>query len=241
MDGYCKFCNQKKTLIASHIIPKSFYLLTKYGGYRAITLATKNIDLIHYQNGLKEFLMCSDCDGSLGKLDAYAKKILFQEIPKHKFKTLDNLTTYLLQNSDFDYDKLRHFFISLVWRISVSSKFSQFSLGKYENIALNILKGKIADETDLFVPIVIRKQTQTPIDNVVTWCKDRVIGKHACLIRFPKYEIEVITNTKHSKNATVMQLYKSCLTRNEFFVIETNCATNYDIRWLESIIACLHQ
>ena len=241
MIGICKFCNEEKELIKSHIIPKSFYRLKQHDNrFSAITTSDNSVDLVHYQNGLKEYLMCSDCDGRLGILDAYAGKILFQEICKHPFKTVNSIKTYLLKNCEFDYYKLRKFFISLAWRASISSEFNNFSLGKYEDIALKILKDEMSDNTDLFVPVVVRKRTQTPIDNICTWCEYRVAGKYACLVRFPDYEIKIITNTEHSKSPDVMRIYKSCLTPEEFLVMESDYIADYDVRWLDSIIKTLH-
>ena len=241
MIGICKFCNEEKELIKSHIIPKSFYHLEQHGRVSAITPSDGTVDFVHYQNGLKEYLMCSDCDGRLGILDAYAGEILFQKICKHPFKTVNSIKTYLLKNGEFDYHKLRKFFISLAWRASISSEFNNFSLGRYEDIALKILRDEISDNTDLFVPVVMRKQTKTPIDNISTWCRDNVAGKYACLIRFPDYEIKIITNTEHSKSPDAMRIYKSCLTPEEFFVMESDYIADHDLRWLDSIIRTIHR
>ena len=43
---------------------------------------------------------------------------------------------------DFDYTLFRKFFISVLWRASISQleEYSNIDLGPYENIALNILK-----------------------------------------------------------------------------------------------------
>ena len=235
----CKFCNQEKRLILSHIIPKSFYQLKQHGNQSMLSFATKKIDKTRYQNGLKEYLMCAECDGMLGKLDEYAGKILFQQVTKHPFKNVDGIKTYLFRENEFDYKKLRLFFISLVWRASVSTLFNGFSLNKYEDIALKILKQEIPDNPDWFVPVVIRKQTSTPVDNISMCAKDKVCGKYACLIKFPDYEIKVITNTRDSKNQHIMELYKSSLTEKEFLVMETSDITDNDLRLLEAIRACL--
>jgi hypothetical protein len=77
-------------------------------------------------------LLCKECDNQLGILDNYANKILFQIIPKSDFKISSDVSkTYLLQANEFNYDKLRNFFISFVWRVSIC-KSEMFSLGKYE-------------------------------------------------------------------------------------------------------------
>lgn len=235
--GICKFCGQKKDLIASHIIPKCFYQLRTRGPVMAIRPGSKApIDKKNYQNGIKEPLMCKDCDNKLGTLDGYTNRILSHAIKNHPFQNVDDIKTYLMQAPDFDYVKLRKFFISLAWRASVSSE--SFHLGKYEAIALQILKDEIPDDQTLFVPIVFRKNTQTAVDNITMFATNKYCGKIACLVRFPNYEIAIITNTNHSNNEQAMQLYKSMLTPREFLVIETNFISSDDIKLINAIRKC---
>lgn len=240
MKGICKFCGQEKELIKSHIIPKCFYQLKIRGPMTAIRPGSKDpIDKKNYQNGLKEPLMCTDCDNKLGTLDGYANRILAYAIKNHPFRNVDDIKTYLMQAPDFDYAKLRKFFISLAWRASVSSE--SFHLGKYEAIALQILKDEIPDDKTLFVPIVFRKNTQTAVDNITMFATNKYCGKTACLVRFPNYEIAIITNTKHSNNEQAMQLYKSMLTPREFLVIETNFISPDDVKLINAIRGCQKQ
>lgn len=70
---------------------------------------------------------------------------------------------YLLTDGQFDYHLLRMFFVSLVWRASVSNlpETKDISLGKYQDIALKILKGEIPDNPYLFHPLIIRMNEKT--------------------------------------------------------------------------------
>jgi hypothetical protein len=104
-----------------------------------------------------------------------------------------------LQATDFNYDKLRRFFISLVWRVSIC-KSEPFSLGKYEEIALKILKNEMPDYEDLFLPLIYKKNTKTSVDYITGIFPDKFLGKHNCCFRFPNYEIIVIINTKNSND-----------------------------------------
>ncbi len=226
--GICKFCGATTELCGSHIIPKVFYQLNKLGRQVGICPATNHVDKTRYQNGIKEPLLCVTCDRELGKLDDYAQNILLRRILEHHFKDIDELKTYLLQGDDFDYAKLRLFFISLVWRASISS--ATFSLGQYENTALQILKKEIPDNPNLFIPIVLRKNTGTPADNISVFVTSRCCGKMACVVRFPDYEITIITTPKDNNNERAMNIFKSLLTRQEFLVIETNFITPDDAK-----------
>lgn len=226
--GICKYCGEEKELIKSHIIPKCLYKLSKRGNMIKFDFATNSTDKVNYQDGLKEPLLCSDCDNDLGVLDGYANRILSNAYNRYPFKEVGNIRTFLMQQNDFDYVKLRKFFISLVWRASISS-IVNFSLGKYEKVALDILKGKIQDDPDLFIPVVFRKATGTQVDNVTLMFQKSLLGKKGCVFRFPNYEILIVTNSKNSNDKKAMELFKSLFTKKEFLIIETQDITQDDV------------
>jgi hypothetical protein len=234
--GICKFCGQKKELINSHIIPKCFYQIKTMGSMSRINSKTQQIDYKNHQNGLKEPLLCKECDNQLGILDEYANKVLFYIIPKHEFKVItESVKEYLLEVSDFDYDKLRRFFISLVWRTSIC-KTEPFPLGKYEEIALKILKNEISDNEELFLPLIYRKSTNTPVDCITGLFSYKFLGKHACRFRFPNYEIVVIINTKNSNDENIMNLLRQMFSRNKIKVIEIMKKTPLDYKLISEMV-----
>lgn len=236
MKGICKFCGQEKELIDSHIIPKCFYQIKTRGNMTLFRPSKKLIDSRNYQNGQKEPLLCAECDNKLGILDGYANKILFHKIPEHEFKKCDGEKTYLLKAQDFNYDKLHKFFISLAWRSSVSSE--RFSLGKYEDIALKILKGEIPDDESLFLPLIYRKNTGTPLDQITGFFGQKFLGKKACRFRFPNYEIILITNTKDSNDINSMNEHKCIFNKNEISVVEITTLINLDSQIAKQVISC---
>lgn len=226
--GICKYCGEEKELIKSHIIPKCLYKLPEFGRLITIETVTKNVNKVNHQNGLKEPLLCSKCDKELGVLDEYANIILSSEYKRHPFKEVGNIKTFLMLQNDFDYVKLRKFFISLIWRASISS-IVNFSLGKYEKVALEILKGEIQDDPNLFIPVVLRKATGTQVDNVTLMFKKSLLGKKGCVFRFPNYEILIVTNSQNSNDNKAMELFRSLFTEREFLIVESNDMTLDDI------------
>ena len=141
--GICKFCEQPKELINSHIIPKKFYLdYEKDNGYRSIDL-DGNWEKCY--NGQKDYLLCHECDAGLfKKLDDYGYKIFLNEYANHIEQQDKDFVLYHLNKNDFDYYLLRKFFISVLWRASISKikGFLNVDLGVYENIAKDILNDK---------------------------------------------------------------------------------------------------
>ena len=234
--GFCKFCGEERELINSHIIPKCFYQFKELdlGGMHTVIPPEKRIDKSpHRQNGFKEPLMCAECDNAMGKLDGYANMILFKVVPNSKSQPADVGKVYLVQPKDFDYDKLRKFLISLVWRASVSSH--PFSLGKYEKIALQILKGEIPDNEDLFLPLIFRRNTQGPPDFVTGIFTAELHEKKACVIKFPNHEIMMFAKPKRNN---LMGFYKSLFTRENLSVIEISLRTKLDYRLVRGVLSC---
>lgn len=104
----CKLCHKEKDLQESHIIPKFVYKwmkLTGNGRFRQGLNINKPI-----QDGIKEFLLCRDCEQKFSKREDWFKKYVFSSyIDK-------NETTF------FPSDNLKYFTVSLLWRVLVYFK-----------------------------------------------------------------------------------------------------------------------
>lgn len=204
MNGICKYCGQYTKLINSHIIPKSFYQLKKWGPCAGINAKQVVVDKVHSQNGLKEPLLCKVCDNKLGYLDRYAYHFLFHDIPQAECCLDGELEFYNLSPKDFNYNNVRRFFISLLWRASISSKIP-YSLGIYENIALQILKHERMDDDELFVPLIYRRELNTKLDIVAGVLSKSVMGNIELCLGFPHYQIILIKDFLANKDAELAQ------------------------------------
>lgn len=189
MIGICRYCGNTRELKESHIIPKSFYFQGYQGEYLSIS---KNgaINKVHYKNGIKEYLLCHDCEEILGIYDNEAKKFFYDKIRQYGQYTGDG---YILKREYVNYNKLRKFFISLVWRASISSRLPHISLGKYEDIALKILKDEEEDDTTLFHPFIFTDNKAVPLIVVEN---EKYFGQREITFVIPNYFIAIITNTK---------------------------------------------
>lgn len=235
--GICKFCGTEKVLIESHIIPKCFYQMSKQGSMVTVRPMAKRIDRDpNFQSGVKEPLLCAVCDNKLGTLDGYANKILFHKVPQLKPIETGICKAYVLGEGEFDYIKFRRFFISLVWRVSVSNY--QFSLGKYEDVSLKILKNLVTDDENLFLPLIYRKKTGTGVDLVTGIFQRKFLGKRNCVFRFPGYEIVVFINTENSEDKDKMNFYKTMFSKNGIVILENEKITPLDNQLMRDILAC---
>jgi hypothetical protein len=130
MNKNCKLCLEQKNLQNSHIIPEFFYKPLYDEKHRFHVLSTipeeKNI---MEQKGVREKLLCYDCEQYFSQLEDYASKV-FNGGVEIGFKK--DINKILIEN--IDYTKFKLFQLSLLWRASVSSckLFSEVCLRPHE-------------------------------------------------------------------------------------------------------------
>lgn len=218
--GICRYCGKEKELCEAHIIPKHFYQVKKYGRYWSVN--TKSVDKAHYQNGIKDDkILCSKCDNEeIGIYDKYIYKLFSEKIYEGR-TSINDLIFYELNGNNFDYKKVRNFFISLAWRASISNK-TEIELGKYEDIALQILKGKINDNENLFFPIIFKK-TENYLDSITNIRRMKFSGQFMSMFTFRGYTVGIITNIEPIANTGLIKtLQKDFFNKNIIRIIETD-------------------
>ncbi|MBR6412691.1 MAG: hypothetical protein IKS41_05995 [Alphaproteobacteria bacterium] len=235
--GICKYCGQEKELINSHIIPKNLCQIDKNGPMVGIDSLTKTFDHnpIH-QNGAKAYLLCKECDNLLGKLDRYGSKVFKKIIPNHKWDIVDGVELCKLLPDEVDYWTLKKFLISVLWRASVDKNGPD--LGRYENIALKILKEELPDNSNYFVPFVYILDTKTPLDFSMGIFGNKTLGKHIYIIHFPHYEVMIIPSAEHSRDPKLMELYKALFNCNHIIVQKFSIPTLIDQQLINTLKIC---
>lgn len=235
--GICKYCGQEKELINSHIIPKSLCRLDEIRSMVAVNSKEQIFDHnpIH-QNGKKEPLLCKECDNLIGKLDNYASKVFKEIIPKHKLDWVDGYLMSKLLPDEVDYWTLKKFLISVMWRSSVDS--SSVDLGKYEDIALKMLKGELPDNPNFFVPMIYTMNTNTPLDFGMGVFGNKSLGKRIYLIHFPHYKVMILPTIEHSQNPKQMELYKALFNPSHIIVQKFFMPSMTDQQLIEMLRIC---
>ncbi len=81
------------------------------------------------QSEIREKMLCGNCEQKIGILEKYAKEALFMK-RNISFTKHDNIDIF----KNFDYEKTKLFFLSILWRMSLAKNdmFSQVSLGPHE-------------------------------------------------------------------------------------------------------------
>jgi len=139
----CRFCDEENKLGNSHIIPKSFFpknsvdsmpnkLLTNAAGEHPKKAPAGIYD---------KTILCLSCERFFDRPDNYAKQLLLgQQEGLHNICLNNEKVGYEIWG--YDYRALKLFFVSLLWRASVSTHtfYSRICIGKFEKVALDALK-----------------------------------------------------------------------------------------------------
>jgi len=138
----CRLCGLVKPLIKAHILPRKFYkpIVQAGGASPAGDTAVRiypvdaNGKSRQEQSGIYDSnILCADCDCKvIGSWDLYAQTLLLGAFDPNNYSGSSTNRLYRLDN--FDYIELKLFFMSLLWRASISSRsfFKNVDLGPWE-------------------------------------------------------------------------------------------------------------
>jgi hypothetical protein len=134
----CKFCGNDTKLIEAHIIPAGLFRRLQKGKKPLVLMTNISGDHIKRSpNGVYDkTIVCGKCERIWQEWDKYAQQLLVDDLPDDQIRYHNNKKIcYVIKN--YDYKKLKLFFISMIWRASVSSQpfFSKVSLGEFELVA----------------------------------------------------------------------------------------------------------
>lgn len=153
----CKFCGNDKRLINTHIIPAGFYRRLQQG-QGPLNLMTNRAGEYNKKSWVGVYdrtIVCGDCERIWTEWDDYAQKLLAEEpLNGQALYHGDQKIAYMVKA--FEYKKLKLFFISMLWKASVSSHqfFSKISLGQFEEIAKeHISKSNPGDSEEFSVTL----------------------------------------------------------------------------------------
>ncbi|MCU7845329.1 MAG: hypothetical protein KZQ93_15980 [Candidatus Thiodiazotropha sp. (ex Monitilora ramsayi)] len=148
----CKGCNQDKKLVKAHIIPESFFRDLR-ADEKTLKLIS-NVEGVHTKNApigvYDKEILCRDCEGKFQVLDDYAAKVLIDNAAIEELKQHGSLVGYKIP--DVDYELLKRFVISLLWRASISKQgfYGKVSLGALEGHAKKLIWDESPGEKDEF-------------------------------------------------------------------------------------------
>jgi hypothetical protein len=132
--GYCCFSS---VLINAHIVPRGFARDTMDGYPHNLKISATSVHPT--QHGVYDpAILCSTCDGLLGKLDDYALDVC-RRFPREHVDLGDG--TFEMPNVDGN--RFANFVLAVLWRASITSRpeFRKVSLGAYEAEVCEVVFG----------------------------------------------------------------------------------------------------
>jgi len=191
--GRCFYCLEEKELCDAHIIPVSFLGDVVEKGYLEVSTnseRTKRSRIGPYD----QKILCAFCDGGIGIYDDYAKKLLIDEIENYK---APNRPVYLVPKDRLDYTKLKKFFISLMFRASITSHpiFQQASLGKYTQAAIQMIRGDIPLQNEIFAVLIFKNAPTVKYSDVISCVRTKLAKTYAYKFHFSGYQVTIVPNS----------------------------------------------
>ena len=149
----CRLCLNKRELRKSHIIPEFLYEPLYDSKHRFFRVSTAGrVKRQFEQKGLREYLLCEQCEVKLSRFERYARGVFFGGVP---IEILADDPRGL--ECRVDYQRFKLFQLSLLWRVGVASlsEFKNVVLGKHEKKLRSMLRECRPGETEEYGCILV--------------------------------------------------------------------------------------
>jgi hypothetical protein len=163
-NGNCKLCLQAKELVHSHILSEFLYEPTYDDAHKFISVSSHPWQKTKpFEKGLREYLLCKDCEGQLARYEAYAARIL-RSAGNHRTRN-----SRIIEIPSFDYRNFKLFGISLIWRCHISQlhMFRAVRLGLHAETIRNMLAGEDAGDPLEFPFALIKIEGTEHTDRII--------------------------------------------------------------------------
>ena len=238
----CKLCGENKKLIKSHIIPEGFYRPLRSGSM--IPEIHSNINGVFPKRSpigiYDKSILCEKCDKYIGLWDGYAQQLLIQDFSEELAVQKGNTkAAYKIDN--FDYKQLKLFFLSILWRASISSQpfYSRIQIGSHERILKEMITAEDPGEPYDYAVSLAKFSDPSLIAMLdphkksfdgINYCQFYITGfvlyikvdkreppdflKELCLKRDPPFWI-ILRDLNKSKNGKIIKEIASKAIRNQ--------------------------
>ncbi|TIH17177.1 hypothetical protein D0S45_08435 [Marinifilum sp. JC120] len=233
----CKFCQNDRKLVKSHIIPKSLYKPLFSGGEVPEIITNKRDE--HKRRSPKgvydKTIVCSECERKFDKYDNYASSFFLEE--KYEKKEFSNVTgLQALQIDNFNYGLLKLFGLSLLWRASVSTQplFKRVSIGVHEKRVKEMIEqGDPGSEQEY--SIILAKFDTTELSTVIMDpYQTRHMGVNFYRFYFNSYCMEI----KVDKRRTPTPIdYVQISPNRPLFISSRKFAESKELKIMKTIIS----
>ena len=198
----CRLCINDRKLCDSHIISEFFYEPLYDEKHRIERVsANSHVSRKPEQKGIREKLLCSDCENFLGRYEGYWRRV-FLGPQVHGVGLVGNKFTGL------DYAKLKLLQLSILWRAGISreSFFREVNLGPHEEklrqMILNEKPGTASEYPCLMSAITHENQV---VDGLIIQPTQIRFESHTCYQLITGGLLWIFFVSSHAPTADVME------------------------------------
>jgi hypothetical protein len=118
----CRLCGTEQRLIKAHVVPKGFFrALRDDSGVTELRTSDPSVPPKRAPDGVYDkAILCSRCDNLFSPWDKHAQDVLLRDFAETE-AIYDGKVLVAWTIQEFDYSLLKLFFVSLLWRASVST------------------------------------------------------------------------------------------------------------------------
>lgn len=154
----CRLCLRRIPLKNSHIISETFWEAIYDDKHRALPMSTDIPESRILQKGLREEMLCGDCETKFSKWENILKQDLVDlGNGQSNYLTINPIESGMTLIQGIRYSAFKLGVLSILWRMSVTSNeyYASYSLGKkYEEVLRLALYNEVVPQEKQF-PIMI--------------------------------------------------------------------------------------
>lgn len=149
----CRLCFRDRKLVKSHIVPEAFWrdLRDEVEGAPWLISGADGVYAQRSHSGVyDQGILCDECEPRFGDLDEYGIRVLLQDFDRLFSPVIDTVFPARVagyESTSVDQDRLLRFFVSVLWRASVSTQ------PFYSNVVLGDLEAASTSVLDPAVPV----------------------------------------------------------------------------------------
>lgn len=203
----CRLCSMEKNLEKSHIIPEFFFKPVYDGLHRLNVISTIAEEINRFeQKGLRERLLCHDCEQVLSPFEDYARRFFYGGVELQMTKDRNPISI-----KDVNYHKLKLFQLSLLWRASVSRLrfFAKVSLPSQQEERLRkmIINRDPGEAWDYGCMMIMLTEKKQPMDGMIGQPEPLRVDGHRCYRFVLGGCLWIFVASKHARNFLYRELF----------------------------------
>jgi hypothetical protein len=177
----CALCKCDKPLLNSHVVPEFLYRPHYDDKHRTLLFHRRDTPSTMLQKGLRDRLLCRQCEEHLQRFEDYFARFWYQEQPLPN--PLEGSEVIL---TDIDYCRFKLFVLSIAWRASVSKlpELTSTTLGPHEESMRRMIvetdPGPV-EQYPVFAGVIVEQETKTPWDGAIVAPRKIRVNSHWAL------------------------------------------------------------